>query len=125
MSITRITKEDTIVLMDNAKQVLAITELQDEKEQDCIVVVLEGSLKSDTVHEFQDEMITLAIFGMNIKMDFAKVTYVSSACVQALLKIQQKMDNVGKGSLTIIKLPSQIRAEFDSTGISELLMIED
>ena len=58
-------------------------------------------------------------------LDFEKVSYLSSACTQGLLAVQQQIDRTGKGDLVIRGLPEPIMRELVSTGITELLMIED
>lgn len=122
MSITRTVRDDALILSDGTELVLTMKEVQDDAG---VLVSLNGSLRSDTVHDFQDELVALATLGLDMRLDFSKITYLSYACMQALLVVQQKMDSMGRGSLTLIKIPPAILAEMESTGISELLVIED
>lgn len=122
MSITRTVQGDTLILSDETAPVLTLKETQDDAG---VLVGMEGSLRSDTVHDFQDELVALATLGLDMRLDFSKVTYLSYACMQTLLVVQQKMDSMGRGSLTLVKVPSAILAEMESTGISELLFIDD
>lgn len=118
----RIVNDEQLVLLDGQKEILRINEIQ---EQNVVKIKLDGSLRSETAYDFQDELTALAILGMDLQLDFEKVTYLSAACVQVMLKLQQKMDDIGRGTLTLVKLPETIYAELQSTGTSELLMIEE
>lgn len=122
MKLQRKTNDNTISLYDGPNLIFQMTEAE---KDGAVELVLSGSLRSDAVHDLQDELAALAGMGMDLVLDFSKVTYLSSACQQALLVIQQQMDRTGKGSLTICKLPGAILKELESTGISELLMIEE
>lgn len=122
MSLKRTLNGNTLVLYDGKNPVLVMKEEQKGEE---VIVTLEGSLNSRTVYDFQDEMMALAIFGVHLKLDFANVTNISSACSHSLLKIQQKIDEIGKGSLVLLHVPSNIYEEMETIGMTELLMIED
>ena len=61
---------------------------------------------------------------MDIIIDFTEVKYIASSYIRALLKIQISIDKSGKGSIKLTKIPSQILADFDKMGITELLWIE-
>lgn len=122
MSLHRVMEGDTLILKDGEKEILAMAESADGN---AATVALRGMLRSDTLHDFQDELIAMTTLGMDLVVDFSGVTYLSTACQQALLTVQQKMDSLGKGSLTLVKLPPNIYDEFEKTGASELLMIAD
>lgn len=122
MSLHRTVEGDTLILKDGEKEILAMGEAADGN---AVTLTLRGMLRSDTLHDFQDELIALTTLGMDLIVDFAGVTYLSTACQQALLTVQQKMDSLGKGSLTLVKLPPNIYEEFEKTGASELLMIAE
>ena len=122
MSLHRIVEGDTLILKDGEQEVLSMGEAADGN---AVTLTLRGMLRSDTLHDFQDELIALTTLGMDLIVDFEGVTYLSTACQQALLTVQQKMDNLKKGSLTLIKLPPNIYEEFEKTGASELLMIAE
>lgn len=121
MNFTRRIEDHCIYLTEGTNVIL---KMKETKEDDHVNVILEGSLKSDFVYDFQDEMITLILLGLHLKLDFAKVTYLSPTCTSALLRIQQKIDSIGKGSLILSKMPAVILEELESIGFSELLMIE-
>lgn len=121
MKLERIVKDGKLILMSGDVQVLSIQEVQND---DTFEINLDGSLKSETAHELQDELEALAIMGFNLRVDMSKVQYMSSACADVFLKIQIMMDKRGKGSLVLLNVPVPILSEMNNTGLSELLMIE-
>lgn len=121
MKISRQIVEDSIVLTDGGMVVLTLQEAETDGK---IVITLSGNVRSDTVHDFLDELIALATVGADLVVDFEKVSYLCAAGQQALLTVQQKMDTFGKGTLTLRNLPEAIYEDFLSTGSAELLMIE-
>ena len=121
MSLNRKMLDDTLILSDDSGQILSVRETE---QDDRIRIILEGSLKSETAHDFEDELTAFAVLGMDLLVDFEKVTYLSSACTRVLLQIQQKIDGTGKGSLILKNLPDPIRDEMEKTGVLELLLTE-
>ena len=121
MRLERTVNEGEIILSDGAQRVLTIRENQ---ENDDFTIELDGSLKSDTVHELQDELEMLLVMGFDLKVDLRKTTFVSAACADVFLNLQLKVDEREKGSLTLVNVPQKIMEEFRNTGIAELLRIE-
>ena len=117
----RIISGDTVSFCNDGNCVLSITESEQEGK---IVMMLKGELRSDLVHDFEDELIALTTVGANICVDLQGLTYLSSTAQYSFLRVQQKMDRLHKGSLTLCNLTDDIYKEFESTGVSELLMIE-
>jgi len=122
MALTRKIEGDILLLMDGAETVLSI---QEGVDGDTVGFKLTGMLRSDTAHDFMDELFAVTALGLKLDLDLAGVTYISSTCQQVLLSVQQKIDERGKGGLLISKLNSKIREEFDSTGFSQLLDIAE
>ena len=122
MKLKRITKNNEIVLMDNSAEVLTIRETQNNHT---IKISLEGRLISDTLHDFQDELNALAIIGCDLRLDFGKVSYVSSSCIEAMINVQKKMDSRQAGSLTIVSVPVNIMNDWRKHGYTEVLMVEE
>lgn len=113
---------DSIVIYDGQTSILTIF----EQEMDSgVVVKLVGELRSETVHDIQDELVALITVGANITVDFTEVTYIASTAQHLFLRVQQKIDDIGRGVLTLQNLPAPIYQEFEKTGTSELLMIEN
>lgn len=122
MSIQRKVENDTLHLFDGSTEILSIAE---SVEGNKVLIKLSGMLRSDTAHDFQDELIALTMLNMNMILDMSKVEYISSTCQQVLLAVQQKMDELGKGSLLITNMTPKLKAEFDSVGFSQLLDIAE
>ena len=122
MELKRKTVDGVLCLMDGKNIVLAMEEKQEEQT---LTIILKGNLRSETLHSFQDELSALASFGLDIVLECKEVSYISAACVDALIRIQQKMDDVGKGSLTILDLPEEILSEWKMKGINQVLMVEE
>ena len=114
-------EDDTIIFSEGANVFFSV----EEKETDQgIQLVLSGEMRSNVAHDILDEMIALTTVGANILVDFGKVTYISPTAQHVFLRVQQKMDEMGKGMLTMAGLSDEIFQEFERTGASELLMIE-
>lgn len=122
MAIQRKVENDTLYLLDNGTEVLSIEESVDGNNA---LIKLAGMMRSDTAHDLQDELVAFITMDMALTLDMSKLTYISSTCQQVLLAVQQKMDELGKGSLLLTKMPPKLKAEFDSVGFSHLLDIED
>ena len=122
MALTRKVEENALVLMDGLETVLSI---QENLEGQTVSFKLSGKLRSDTAHDFMDELFAIVPLGMNLDIDLEEVEYISSTCQQVLLSVQQKIDELGKSALLISKLNDKIREDFDSTGFSQLLDIAD
>ena len=45
--------------------------------------------------------------------------------MSVLLEIQQSIDQLGCGSLTLVKVPKDVYRSLDSIGLTDLLMIEE
>lgn len=120
--IQRSMQGNELILSVNGQQVLSMAE---ELQEDCLLITAGGAVSSDVVHDFQDELVALATVGKDIRLDLAAVTYLSNAAMQALLQVQQQMDSMERGSLTLIHVPKEILTDFSRIGLDELLMIED
>lgn len=114
-------ENDAIVFIDGSTNFLTI---QEEETEEAILLMIDGELRSDIAHDLLDELIALTTVGANIKVDFEKASYITPTIQHVFLRVQQKMDRLGKGTLTLRKLPQAIYQEFEATGTSELLMIE-
>lgn len=121
MVLQRKIDEDTITFFSDEKKIFWIKEVLTD---DSVAVSVGGELISETTHEFLDEMLAFVSVGLDIVVDFSEVTYIASAYMKALLKVQMAIDKKGKGSFCLTEIPSNILCELNKTGISELLNIE-
>ena len=119
--VSRKIEDDVITYYDGAKAFAMISETETDEG---ILMTMMGALRSDIANDLLDELIAFTTVGANVFIDFEKVEYLSSTMQHVFLRVQQKMDAMGKGTLTLRKLPPNIYHEFEKTGASELLMIE-
>lgn len=121
MSLTRVYEEDSWSMIEDGKTLLTVKETEENGQ---ILVKVSGMLRSEMEHVFKDELVALMTVGKDVLLDFENLQYISSACQDALLSVQQTADNINRGTLTLQKVPSKIYAEFQKTNLHELLMIE-
>ena len=62
--------------------------------------------------------------GKDVIVDCEGLQYIANACQDALLSAQQTADSIHRGTLTLVKVPAGIYAEFQKSNLHELLMIE-
>lgn len=111
---------DAIIIYDGTTKILTL----DAKEtDDGVLIKLQGELRSETEHEVQDTLIALITVGSKVVVDFAEVTYLSLAVVNALLLAQQKTESMRKGHLLLRNLNNEVYDVLASTGASEQLWI--
>lgn len=123
MRLRRKMEGDVLCLLDGETQVLSMQEAQDP-DTNVITIVVTGDLKNDTAHDFGDELLALAGFGQDIVLSLEGVGYISNMAMHALLDVQKRLDERGKGSLTLQKIKPEVMEAMESTGMTELLMIE-
>ena len=80
---------------------------------------LEGRLDTTTAPELEAE---LKESGTDLLLDFAKLSYISSAGLRVLLSTQKAV-NAANGSMTIVNVNEEIMEVFDMTGFSSFLTI--
>lgn len=100
-----------------------MTEEIDEKVK-TVTVSLSGKMTGSLSLDFADEIVALISVGYSIVLNMAEVKYISNSCLQMLLNIQKRIDELRKSSLTIKNITPEIFEKFESAGMSELLMIE-
>ena len=123
MRLTRKMEGDTLILMEGDTQRLSMQETREE-DTDAVNIIISGELKNEVVHDFGDELQALAGFGLDIRLSLEGVSYISPTAMHVMLDVQKHLDKLGRGSLTLQKVPSAVLEAMKSTGITELLMIE-
>lgn len=121
MGLKRTYAQDSWSLCDGGQIIVTVKETI---EENTVRIQVSGSLRSDTEHYFQDELIALSTVGKDILIDCKGIQYMANSCQLALLNVQQKMDSMNRGSLTLYNVPPAIYADFERTNLHELLMIE-
>ena len=114
-------KENELHLFcEEAEVCTVIEELQDNQ----VILHMNGALRSDILCFIEDELHALVMTNLSIVMDLREVSYLSVSMQQIFLQIQQKIDEKGAGSFTLIHSNEKIMREFEQTGLTDLLMIE-
>lgn len=85
-------------------------------------VVLEGRLDTTTAPQLEAEL-GQALSGISdLKFDFEKLDYISSAGLRVLLSTQKLMNK--HGTMVISNTSPEVKEIFDVTGFSDILTIE-
>lgn len=92
------------------------------KENDSLMIALEGRLDTLTAPKLDAE-IQGALDGIkSLVFDFEKLAYISSAGLRILLSAQKVMNK--QGTMVIKNAGPEIREIFDVTGFSDILTLE-
>ncbi len=87
-----------------------------------LVIALEGRLDTTTAPQLDEELKT-ALSGIeDLKFDFSKLEYISSAGLRVLLSAQKVMNK--QGSMVIKNVNEEIHEIFEVTGFVDILTIE-
>ena len=92
------------------------------QENETITLGLEGRLDTTTSPEFQEALIPAFDEANDIKLDFAKLGYVSSAGLRVLL-MGQKTAKAKNASMTLYNVSAEIMEVFEMTGFDDVLTI--
>ena len=92
------------------------------KEAEKLTVAPEGRLDTATALEFEKALSELLNGVSDLVLDMKKVTYVSSAGLRVLLKLQKIMLNQGK--MKLIGVNDTVMEVLEITGFANILRIE-
>lgn len=92
------------------------------KEAEKLTVAPEGRLDTATALEFEKALSELLNGVSDLILDMKKVTYVSSAGLRVLLKLQKIMFNQGK--MKLIGVNDTVMEVLEITGFANILRIE-
>ena len=92
------------------------------KEAEKLTVAPEGRLDTATALEFEKALSELLNGVSDLVLDMKKITYVSSAGLRVLLKLQKIMFNQGK--MKLIGVNDTVMEVFEITGFANILRIE-
>ena len=92
------------------------------KEAEKLTVAPEGRLDTATALEFEKTLAELLNGVSDLILDMNKVTYVSSAGLRVLLKLQKIMFNQGK--MKLIGVNDTVMEVLEITGFANILRIE-
>lgn len=97
-------------------------EILKERDGEILKVDLVGRLDTTTGPELEGNLMEDLDDVTELILDFAKLDYVSSAGLRALLVLQKKMNK--QGSMVIKNASEAITEVFDITGFIDILTIE-
>lgn len=92
------------------------------KEAGKLTVAPEGRLDTVTAPEFEKTLGDLVSGVSDLILDMTKITYVSSAGLRVILKIQKAMSN--QGEMKLIGVNETVMEVFEITGFANILRIE-
>ena len=92
------------------------------KENNRLIVVLEGRLDTTTAPELETALQAVDASITELILDFAGLAYVSSAGLRILLTTQKKMNKQGK--MILRNVCDDIKEIFEITGFLDILTIE-
>ena len=91
-------------------------------ENGTLTLGLEGRLDTTTAPQLQNVLIPAFDEAKDVKLDFAKLVYVSSAGLRVLLMGQKTAKSKG-ASMTLIGVSQEIMEVFEMTGFADMLTI--
>ena len=92
------------------------------QENGTIILALEGRLDTATSPQLQETLIPALDESKNVRLDFTKLAYVSSAGLRVLL-MGQKAAKTKNASMTVSNVSEEIMEVFEMTGFVEMLEI--
>lgn len=96
--------------------------VQKTKENDRLLVLLEGRLDTTTAPDLEKELKESLDGVTDLTLDLEKLEYISSAGLRVLLSAQKIMNS--QGSMKLIHVNETIMEIFDVTGFVDILTIE-
>ncbi len=102
-----------------------IFSLQETMEDGTMNIKVEGELRNEVAHDFEDEIMAAFSVCENVVIDFGKTTYIASIAMRALLSAQQIIDENENSCLTIKNLSETVRDAFEDSGFIDILNIEE
>ncbi len=96
-----------------------------KKDQNLLIVSVEGRMDTVSAPEFQQRMEELLDReGQGILMDFERLEYVSSAGLRSILIAAKKAKSLG-GQVSCCSLQDMVKKVFDVSGFTGMLPVYD
>lgn len=92
------------------------------KENETLIIELEGRLDTTTAPQLEETLNTEIANHKKLILDFAQLTYISSAGLRVLLATQKVMNR--QGEMKILHVNETIMEVFKVTGFADILTIE-
>ena len=90
-------------------------------ENQSAIISLEGRLDTVTAPELEKELQALLPGLTELKLDFKKLDYISSAGLRVLLSAQKVMNK--QGEMTLTNVSEAVMEIFEVTGFTDILTI--
>ena len=87
-----------------------------------VTFTLDGRLDTTSSPQLQDVLIPAFDSAKQVELDFASLSYVSSAGLRVLL-LGEKTARTKGGTMTLINVSQDIKEVFEMTGFSDVLKI--
>lgn len=87
-----------------------------------LTLVIDGKIDKITSPEIQTKILAAVLKNPNITLDFAAVSYISSAGLRALL-LGQKSASAKGGSMVICNVCNEVMNVFKLSGFDKILII--
>jgi anti-sigma B factor antagonist len=104
-------------------QEVKIMKITVRHENDELVLAPEGRIDTHTFEEFEKALMKAIDEADCVRVDFEQVDFISSAGLRALLNGQKKVNKEDK-EMICANINEVVEAVFDSTGFSNVLVIE-
>ena len=92
------------------------------KNDNCLTLKLEGRLDTTTAPQLENELSENLDGVTELIIDFAELSYISSAGLRVLLATQKKMNK--QGSMKLVNVNEIVMEVFEITGFVDILTIE-
>jgi anti-anti-sigma factor len=92
-------------------------------ENGVVTLLLDGRLDTTTAPKLQEILIPSFADFSEVRLDFDKLVYVSSAGLRVLIMGEKKAKSIDK-TMKIINVSDDIMEIFDMTGFTDILTIE-
>ncbi len=99
--------------------------IEESVDSDAMVILLNGKIKNEVAHDFEDEVIAALSVCRKIILDMRKLTYIASVALKSLLSAQQLIDTMDGASMTLVHVSKEVMKILDDSGFSDLLAIEE
>lgn len=97
--------------------------IQIQLQQQGTLITLEGQFNALGAVDFDGQTAGMAIENRNVILDFSHVTFLSSAGIRSILKLEQSM-RPSKGTLYVAGISDAISQVLDISGLSRYLNIQ-
>ncbi len=111
--------EENRIYFEKSNGEITFTLTESIVNEKTFVVQADGELTSETIHIFEDEMVSASIYFDKIVLDCQNLTYISKAIIRFLLQLQHMMEDKD-GELILKNISSGIKEAFVDMGLEDM-----